>query len=193
LKCGWRCLVSGDEMWSWLLREAHGHVPMIAWSYFCPSEIVDTADSAKESVMKPRSRRQRVLLAVLCVAGLGLSTDAFADDHVRGVVSARGDDGTVTILADDSSSLLVVLDDDTKVKRSDGRDMEMSSSLLVPGLRVRVEGEYLGRNRFVAECVEFSRTDLKMALGIKMGVDSTDRSSLENQRRIAFRAKPGHK
>jgi hypothetical protein len=145
-------------------------------------ETVDTADSAKESVMEPRSRRQRVLFAVLCVAGLGLSADAFADDHVRGVVTARGDDGTVTILADDSSSLIVVLDDDTKVKRSDGREVEMSSSLLIPGLRVRVEGEYLAGNRFAAESVEFSRTDLRMALGIKMGVDSTDRPRLESAR-----------
>jgi outer membrane protein OmpA-like peptidoglycan-associated protein len=141
----------------------------------------------QDDVMRSPNKRLRVLLAVLLVAGFGLSTPkAYADDDdLRGVITARVKDGTVTVRADDSSIVVVVLDDETKVKRTDGlSDLSLSWAALIPGLRVEVEGVYLTANRFAAERVSFSRADMKMAFAIYGGIDSIDQRSLDNQRRV---------
>ena len=83
--------------------------------------------------MRSPNKRRRVTLAVLLVAGFGLSTPAaYADDDdLRGVITARGKDGTVMVRADDSSNVVVVLDDETKVTRTDGLreyDAELGSA-----------------------------------------------------------------
>ena len=120
--------------------------------------------------MRSTNKRRRVTLAVLLVAGFGLSTPvAYADDDdLRGVITARGKDGTVIVRLDDSSTVVVVLDDETKITRTDGlRSMTLSSAALIPGLRVEVEGVYLTANRFAAEEVSFSRADMKMAFAIQ--------------------------
>ena len=135
--------------------------------------------------MQSRRTRQGVILASIFAAGLGWSTGALAAEHVRGVISARGPDSTVAIRADDASSLIVVLTDLTKIKRTDGfRELRMSASDLIPGLLVHLEGERQGENRFIAESIRFSRDDLKVAMAIRGGIDVTDRRSLQNQLRI---------
>jgi outer membrane protein OmpA-like peptidoglycan-associated protein len=134
--------------------------------------------------------RRGVILSLVLVAGLAWSPCASADDHIRGVIAARGNDGTVTVTTDDASGLIVVLKDFTKVRRVDGmRQLKASSSSLIPGLRVQVSGEYEGAKRFVAQRVTFSRSDMKTALAIRGGVDPTDQRSLENQRRVAENAR----
>jgi len=130
-----------------------------------------------------------VLLSVL-VIGLAWSPPATAEDHIRGVIAARGNDGTLTVRADDASDLTVTLNDLTKVRRVDGmRQLKVSSSSLIPGLRVQASGTFEGTNRFVAQRITFSRSDMKTALAIRGGVDPTDLRSLDNQRRIAENAR----
>jgi len=129
--------------------------------------------------------RSCVVLASVLVAGLAWSSRAAADEHIRGVIESRGDDGSLTVRTDDSSNLVVVLNDATKVRRTDGmRRVKVSSASLIPGLRITADGEYEGTTRFTAQKVEFSRTDLKIARDIQAGIDTTDRRSVENQRRI---------
>jgi len=65
----------------------------------------------------------------------------------------------------------------------------VSSSSLIPGLRVQASGTFEGTNRFVAQRITFSRSDMKTALAIRGGVDPTDVRSLDNQRRIAENAR----
>ena len=140
----------------------------------------------QEDVLRSTSKRRRVTLAVLLVAGFGLFTPAaYADDDdLRGVITARGKDGTVIVRADDSSIVVVVLNDETKIRRSDGMGSNLlNSAALIPGLRVEVEGVYLTTNRFAAEKVRFSRADMKM-VAIQGWVDQTGQRSLDNQRRI---------
>jgi OOP family OmpA-OmpF porin len=145
---------------------------------------VGTADTQQEDVMRSRRNRQRTILGVLLALSLGVST-ANAGDDIRGVITARGHDGTLMVRTDDSSSVIVVLDDTTRVKRTDGlREMKISSASLIPGLRVQIEGVFLAVNRLAAHDVKFSRSDLKTALAIKGGVDTTDARSLDNQKRI---------
>jgi outer membrane protein OmpA-like peptidoglycan-associated protein len=135
--------------------------------------------------MQLRRCQQVVIFSSIFVATLAWSPSVFADDHIKGVISARGADGSLTVRTDDASSLTVMLTDVTKVRRVDGaRQLKASSSSLIPGLRVKADGDFNGASRFVAQRVTFSRSDMKTALAIKGGVDPTDLRSLDNQRRI---------
>src|SRR3981189_265710 len=51
----------------------------------------------REGGMHFRRMRRGVILSVVLVAGLAWSPCASADDHIRGVITARGNDGTVTV------------------------------------------------------------------------------------------------
>src|SRR5438046_530057 len=87
---------------------------------------------------RPRARvrrlRQRMTLVSVLCAGLAVSSAAAADDHLRGVISGRGTDGTVTLQTDDSRTVSVVLADSTKIRRAFGQRMiRMSSASLTPG------------------------------------------------------------
>ena len=117
-----------------------------------------------------RSRGNRLaILGVLLAVGLGVSA-AYAEEDVRGVITARGHDGTLMVRTDDSSTLVVVMDDTTRVRRTDGlREMKISSAWLIPGLRVHIEGVFLSPNRFAANDMKFSRSDLKTALAAANG------------------------
>jgi OOP family OmpA-OmpF porin len=135
--------------------------------------------------MQSRGRRQRVYVAAVFAAALTWPIGVFADDHVRGVVTARGDDGTVAVWTDDSANLIVVLSEFTSIRRTDGfRELTVSAAQLIPGLRVQLDGTYEGGTRFVAQTVHFSRADLKTALAIRGGIDATDRRSVDNRQRI---------
>jgi len=124
------------------------------------------------------------VLASVFVAGLSFSPNLWADEHVRGVIRERGGNGTMMVQTA-NSTVIVNLDDRTKVRRTDGaRQLKMSSATLVPGLRVNVEGAYGPDNKFAAKRITFTRTDLKTALAIEGGIQATDQRSLENQRRI---------
>jgi outer membrane protein OmpA-like peptidoglycan-associated protein len=140
--------------------------------------------------MQSRRIRSSAVLAAIIVVALSWSSRAYADEHIRGVIDARGTDGTVSLKLDDATSVTVVVKDYTKVRRTDGiRQIKTTSSSLIPGLRIKVDGEYEGATRFVAQRIEFSRSDLKTARDIQGGIDPTDRRSLDNQRRIGENAR----
>jgi outer membrane protein OmpA-like peptidoglycan-associated protein len=131
--------------------------------------------------------RQRLILASVLVAGLGVPSTLFADEHVRGVITAK-ESGTLLLQTDDAP-MIVVLEDYTKVRRTDGmRQTRVNSSSLIAGLRIRAEGRYETPSRFVAEKVSFSRTDLKTALAIQGGAAQIDQRSRTNQQNIEQQA-----
>jgi outer membrane protein OmpA-like peptidoglycan-associated protein len=126
-----------------------------------------------------------VILASVLVAGLAWASPAAADEHVKGVIQSLGSDGTVTMRTDDATDVTIVLRDYTKVRRVDGmRQLKVTSAALIPGLRVRASGYYEAADRFAADRVTYTRSDMKMAAAIRGGVDPTDLRSLDNQRRI---------
>jgi OOP family OmpA-OmpF porin len=135
--------------------------------------------------MQSRFGRRWMCVAAALGAFLTSSIGVFAEERVRGVITGRGDDGTVAVRTDDSSSLVVVLTDVTTIRRTDGlRELRMTTAELMSGLRVQLEGAYQGTNRFVAQTITFSRADLKMALAIRGALDMTDRRSIDNRQRI---------
>jgi outer membrane protein OmpA-like peptidoglycan-associated protein len=119
------------------------------------------------------------------VLAVGISSAAFADDKVRGIITGRGADGTFTVETDDLSNIVVAIDDTTKVRRTDGlRTRKMSSSVLIPGLRVELHGTYDTPSHFAAKRVIFTRGDLKTARAIEGGIAATDQRSASNQQRL---------
>jgi outer membrane protein OmpA-like peptidoglycan-associated protein len=118
-----------------------------------------------------RSRmRQRVVSALVFVAGLGLSTAAFAE-HFHGVVSGRAADGTLIVQSDDSSDINVVIADSTKIRQADGmRSKKTTAASLIPGLRVDVNGRRHNTDRIIAERVTFKKSDMKIARAIQSGL-----------------------
>jgi outer membrane protein OmpA-like peptidoglycan-associated protein len=132
--------------------------------------------------MQPNRTRPWMILVLVLFAGIGSASIAFADEHIRGVITGRANDATMMVQTDDSSTVSVMLRDFTKVRRSDGRKANLSA--LMPGLRVHVKGTYQSMNRLVAEKVEFSKSNLKTAQTIAGGVAPTERRSLANEKRI---------
>jgi outer membrane protein OmpA-like peptidoglycan-associated protein len=140
-----------------------------------------------------RTRRSAILVSVL-VMGLGLSSRVFAQgssnqgpssDDFRAVITEHKPDGTLTVQADDGSIVVVTMTDATKVRSSDGmRVRKMSSSVLVPGLRVKVHGEYTTGNQYAADRITFTREDLKTARAIQGGLVPTDQQVAANAKRI---------
>jgi len=125
----------------------------------------------------------RVMLASLVVV-LGCSSLAFAADEIKGVITGRGDAGTV-IVQTDSARVTVVVDDATKVNRIDGiRPVMVSSSDLIPGLRIKAHGDYETPDKFVAKRVTFTKADFRTASAVQGGVIPTDQRSLANQAMI---------
>lgn len=139
--------------------------------------------------MRLRQMRRRAALAVVLM-GLAWAPQAGADDHVRGVIAGRGAGGALTLHADDGTTVVVIMSDGTKVRREIGmRTRKVSSSVLIPGLRVEASGAFTAPDRFVAQRVRFGGSDLKLARAIRGGIDPTDQRSLDNQRRIADNAR----
>ncbi len=125
----------------------------------------------------------RVMLASLVVV-LGCSSLAFASDEIKGVITGRGDAGTV-IVQTDSATVTMVVDDATKVNRLDGiRPVMVSSSDLIPGLRIKAHGDYETPDKFVAKRVSFTKADFRTASAVQGGVIPTDQRSLANQAMI---------
>lgn len=136
-------------------------------------------------VMQPRRTRQSTILASIFVFGLGLSSDVFAADHLRGVITNRESDGSLTVQSDDATNFVVVLTEATKVRQESGiRRTKMGTPALIPGLRINAEGQWDTSNRFVAEEVYFTRTDFRMARAIQAGLVPTDQRVGANKAEI---------
>src|SRR5262249_47368042 len=157
------------------------------WCRSCRIPMWDSAgDGAAQKERRAtmqRITRQRMLLTAVLTAGLGVSSGVRADGqkHVRGVITDRGNEGSLMLQTDDSSSLTVVVDDSTKVRRSGKR---LSSAVLTPGLYISAKGTYESPSTFVARRISLTKPDLKMARAIQGGLSPTEQRVTANQRRI---------
>src|SRR5258705_7790213 len=126
--------------------------------------------------MQSGRTRYRVVLGPLLAAVLAWSwaASALADDHIRGVITGLGAGGTVFVQTD-AATLLVALGDATDIHRLDGiRPVRASAAELIPGLRVRVDGENATGQKFIAERVTFTKEDFRTAAAIQSGLLHTN-------------------
>jgi OOP family OmpA-OmpF porin len=135
------------------------------------------------------SKRTRILVGLLtiCVVAL-LSANAQEDKtKIKGLITARTGD-TIVLKTTDGTTVTVTLDDDTKVQQPKGlgvRKKQMSAAVLIPGLKVSVEGTSKDATHVLAQSITFDKDDLQTAEMIQAGLVPTEQKVATNQQNIS--------
>jgi outer membrane protein OmpA-like peptidoglycan-associated protein len=137
----------------------------------------------------------RAFVAIASVVTMLLATLLFLCGSVaaqttkaQGLITGRSGE-TMTLQTQDSSKLVVVLTDDTKVAQIEGvfkaRRKQMSMAALIPGLQIQVEGSYNAQNQLVASSIKFKGNDLEDAQTIQAGLQPTKEEVAQQQAALA--------
>jgi OmpA-OmpF porin, OOP family len=113
-------------------------------------------------------------LAALCLLTLSQPAGA-SDDEVNGMIMARA--GETMIVNASGERRVVVLTANTRVKDDKGLfgldKQEMADTVLIPGLKVRVDGSADSQGRFVAETITVDGDDLETSQMVEAGLHPT--------------------
>ena len=131
--------------------------------------------------------RRKTSVASLIVLFLVASVGAFGADKVKGMIISRT--GETLIVTNQNEKVTVLLNDDTKTKDDTGlfglEKNYMSAAVLIPGLKVEVEGMPDAQGRIVAKTITVDGDDLETAEMIQAGLHPTAEQVLVNQKGIA--------
>jgi len=131
--------------------------------------------------MKRRTNALGLLPFFLLVA-----TTAFGADTLKGMIISRAGD-TLTMKSD-SGNTIVLLTDETVTKDDRGLfgiDEKMSHVVLIPGLKLEVEGTTDSQGQLVAKTITVDGDDLETSQLIQAGVHPTAEQVRANQKLIA--------
>ena len=106
---------------------------------------------------------------------------------VKGLIIGRTGDAIV-LKTTDGISVTATLDDDTKVQQPKGlglRKTQMSAAVLMPGLKVSVDGTSQDPTHVLAKSITFDGDDLRTAEMIQAGLNPTEQRVAANQENIA--------
>ena len=140
--------------------------------------------------MKQNRKRMVASTALLCFlcAGLALGASDGKKVKVNGLITGRDGENVMLRSTKDSSNIVVVLTDDTKVQQPKGllklRHAEQSVTALIPGLKIEVEGTGTDA-RVVAKSISFDKDDLRLAEKIQAGLAPTQEQQATNTANIA--------
>lgn len=140
--------------------------------------------------MKQNRKRMVASTALLCClcAGLALGASDGKKVKVNGLITGRDGENVMLRSTKDSSNIVVVLTDDTKVQQPKGllklRHAEHSVTALIPGLKIEVEGTGTDA-RVVAKTISFDKDDLRLAETIQAGLAPTQEQQATNTANIA--------
>jgi len=134
------------------------------------------------------SKRIRIIVGLLAVCFVALlSANAQGDKtKVKGLITTRTGD-TIVLKTTDGTSVTVTLDDDTKVQQPQGlgvRKKQMSAAVLIPGLKVSVDGTSQDATHVLAKSITFDKDDLQTAEMIQAGLNPTEQKVAANQQNI---------
>jgi outer membrane protein OmpA-like peptidoglycan-associated protein len=122
----------------------------------------------------------------MCFVAL-LSANAQGEKtKIKGLITARTGDTIVMKTTD--GSVTVTLDDDTKVQQPKGlgvRKTQMSAAVLIPGLKVSVDGTSQDATHVLAKSITFDKDDLQTAEMIQAGLNPTEQKVATNQQNIS--------
>jgi OOP family OmpA-OmpF porin len=139
-------------------------------------------------MMQNRKTRIGYAALVLCLAvGMAYGASNGEKVKVQGMITGRTGE-SMTIKTADGSAVTVVLNDDTKVQQPKGlglRKKQMSATVLVPGLKISVDGVGDAQSHVVAKSINFSSEDLETAEAIQAGLTPTKQAVATNQQNIA--------
>jgi OOP family OmpA-OmpF porin len=133
------------------------------------------------------SRKSVLRSALACC--LLFSLWAFGGDKtkVKGMIIDRTGD-SVVLKTEDGTKTTLVVDDMTKVRHPRGlglRKKEVSDAVLIPGLKVSVEGETNDQGQVVAKTITFDSNDLETAEMIQAGLHPTAEQVAANKKTIS--------
>src|SRR5271169_5700122 len=133
------------------------------------------------------------IVTVACVALLCCMTAALAYSasngekvKIKGLITGRTGE-TLIVKTWGGEKVVVVLDDGTKVQKPKGaglRKAQMSAAVLIPGLKISVDGVGDDQNRVVAKTISFNQGDLETAETIQAGLTPTRHQTQTNQQNI---------
>jgi OmpA-OmpF porin, OOP family len=127
-------------------------------------------------------------LALLCCVTATLAYGQSNDNKVKikGLITGRTGD-TLIVKAWGGGDVVVVLTDDTKIQKPKGlglRRTQMSAAVLIPGLKIEVNGVGDAQTKVVANTINYSQDDLETAETIQAGLTPTQRAVNANQQNI---------
>ena len=128
----------------------------------------------------------RTVAIALALVVIGVSNRAAFCESVKveGLIKARSGD-TMTLQTSSQSELVILLTDTTRVGQVQGvfkaRRKDMSMAALIPGLAVKVEGNYDENHKLVASSVSFKGNDLEEAESIQAGLHETKVQTQQHQ------------
>ena len=130
-----------------------------------------------------RNVKVRTLAAICAVAGMSIVASAA---EVKGMIYSRT--GETLIVKSDTGNVTVVLTDSTKTKDDRGilglREEQMSSVVLIPGLKVDVDGTSDDQGRIIATKITVDGDDLETSEMIQAGLHPTAEQVAANLRAI---------
>ena len=133
-------------------------------------------------------RKRMIIVMSLVALFLVVSGSAFAGDkaEVKGMITART--GETLIVKSASGNTTVVLTDDTKTQDKKGLfgldKQQLSSVVLIPGLKVNVEGTSDDQGRIVAKTITTDGDDLETAEMVEAGLHPTAEQVAANMQAI---------
>ena len=133
-----------------------------------------------------RHQAIRTVAIALALVVIGASNRAAFCENVKveGLIKARSGD-TMTLQTSSQSELVILLTDTTEVGQVQGvfkaRRKEMSMAALIPGLAVKVQGNYDENRKLVASSVSFKGNDLEEAESIQAGLHETKVQTQQHQ------------
>src|SRR3954467_5892459 len=121
-------------------------------------------------------KHRMTFLAVLVAWCLLASATSFGADKTKGFIVSRTGE-TLLVKTDGGENVTVVLTDDTRTKDDRGlfglEKQEMSSVVLIPGLKVNIDGSSDDQGRVVAKSITVDGDDLETAEMVQSGLQPT--------------------
>src|SRR5271169_2990638 len=139
--------------------------------------------------MKQTSKSMVVYAVLLCCLSVGVAYGASNGEKVKvkGLITPRTGE-TLTMKTASAGNVVVVLTDGTKVQQPKGiglRKKQMSVTVLIPGLKISVDGVGDAQSRVTANTITFDADDLQLAETIQAGLTPTKQNVQTNQQNIA--------
>jgi OmpA-OmpF porin, OOP family len=133
---------------------------------------------------------QKNLMTIAAVCFLGCVTVAGASAQTRGIIESRSGDTFVVNGAEGKTTVLLT---DTTTTKDDrglfGLDKQhLGFTVLIPGLKVKVEGSPDGQGRVVAKTITVDGDDLETASMIQSGLHPTAEQVATNVRTLETHA-----
>jgi len=129
----------------------------------------------------------RIILGLLAMCFVAWTAANAQEAKLKGLITARTGD-VIVLKTTDGNTVTVTIDDDTKVQQPKGlgvRKKQMSAAVLIPGLKVSVNGTSQDATHILAKSITFDKDDLQTAEMIQAGLNPTAQKVATNQQNIA--------